>query len=58
MVDAIGLFDTGGTALPQGFKYQPDLITADEEQQLVRQIEMLHIVKGKTIYETLIDTPR
>jgi alkylated DNA repair dioxygenase AlkB len=27
--------------LPEGFKYQPDIISADEELQLVRQIEML-----------------
>src|SRR4051812_5949092 len=35
------LFDSSAPALPEGFKYQPDLITADEEQQLVRQIETL-----------------
>src|SRR3954468_11444027 len=39
--DQPGLFDTGGLALPEGFKYKSDLITADEEQQLVRQNEAL-----------------
>jgi alkylated DNA repair dioxygenase AlkB len=28
-------------ALPEGFKYQPDVITIDEERELVREIEAL-----------------
>jgi len=40
-VDQPGLFDTGAPALPEGFKYQPELISPDEEQQLVQQIETL-----------------
>src|SRR5687767_9452068 len=28
-------------SLPEGFKYQPDLISADEERQLVRHVEAL-----------------
>ena len=36
-----GLFDNAAAGLPQGFKYQSDVITTDEEQQLVRQIETL-----------------
>src|SRR5688572_19284660 len=35
-----GLFDRG-PALPEGFKYQAEVISADEERQLVRQIEPL-----------------
>src|SRR3954468_17665488 len=31
----------GATPLPEGFKYQPDVISIDEEQQLVREIEKL-----------------
>src|SRR3954467_15344993 len=38
--DQPGLFDSG-PRLPEGFRYQPDLIPADEEQELVRQIETL-----------------
>jgi alkylated DNA repair dioxygenase AlkB len=39
-LDQPGLFD-GGPLLPVGFKYQPALISADEERQLVRQVEAL-----------------
>src|SRR5688500_112778 len=38
--DQPSLFDTT-PALPEGFKYEPDVISADEEHQLVRQVEML-----------------
>ena len=38
--DQPSLFDTS-LAFPDGFKYQPDVLSADEEQQLVRQIETL-----------------
>ena len=33
--------DDIGPGLPEGFKYQPDFISPDEEQDLVRQIEAL-----------------
>jgi len=36
-----GLFETGAPALPEGFKYEAEVISADEEQQLVREIEKL-----------------
>ncbi|HSV14275.1 MAG TPA: alpha-ketoglutarate-dependent dioxygenase AlkB [Tepidisphaeraceae bacterium] len=39
--DQPGLFDTGSVQLPEGFKYQPDLITVNEERELVRQIAPL-----------------
>jgi alkylated DNA repair dioxygenase AlkB len=42
-LDQPGLFDSDAPApvLPKGFKYQPDLISATEEQDLLRQIETL-----------------
>src|SRR5215213_7797924 len=46
--DQPSLFDLGqpptkrqGSELPEGFKYQRDLISVDEERQLVREIETL-----------------
>src|SRR5215211_1308495 len=30
-----------GAALPEGFRYQPNLISADEQRQLVAEIERL-----------------
>ena len=38
--DQPSLFNTG-PRLPEGFKYEPDVISADEEHQLVRQVETL-----------------
>ncbi len=35
-----GLFDSG-PPLPEGFKYQTAVISPDEEEQLVRQVEAL-----------------
>ena len=35
------LFDDRGPSLPEGFKYQPDFLTREEERDLVRQIETL-----------------
>jgi alkylated DNA repair dioxygenase AlkB len=53
MDDQLGLF-VSGPRLPEGFRYQPDLITAAEEQQLLAQIKALpfqafdfHGYKGK-----------
>ena len=40
-LDQPELFDADVPPLPEGFKYQLDLISADKEQQLVRQIETL-----------------
>jgi alkylated DNA repair dioxygenase AlkB len=38
--DQPGLFDSG-PALPEGFKYRAALISAEEERELVRQVETL-----------------
>ena len=38
--DQPSLFDTS-PPLPEGFKYEPDVISVDEEQHLVRQVETL-----------------
>src|SRR5215217_6865438 len=38
--DQPGLFESN-PPLPEGFKYQPDLLSADEERDLVRQVEVL-----------------
>jgi alkylated DNA repair dioxygenase AlkB len=40
MARQIGLFDAAA-GLPEGFRYQPDLVTVPEEQDLVRRIETL-----------------
>lgn len=39
--DAASAARLGKSSLPQGFHYQPDLITPDEERELVGQIETL-----------------
>src|SRR5215210_5512529 len=31
----------GGSPLPEGFRYQPDFLTVDEERDLVRHVETL-----------------
>lgn len=40
MDDQLGLFE-GGPRLPEGFRYQPDLITPPEERELLKQIRAL-----------------
>src|SRR4051812_6096353 len=40
MADQFSLFAEGPT-LPEGFRYQPDLITAEEERQLLGDIRQL-----------------
>lgn len=54
MSDQLGLFGSAKPSLPEGFRYQPDLITGDEEQSLIEQIRELpfkefdfHGFKGK-----------
>lgn len=39
--DQSGLFAGGGSLLPEGLRYQPDLISPDEERELVRQLQPL-----------------
>src|SRR3954467_15283758 len=39
MADQLGLF--GGPRLPDGFRYQPELISPDEERDLLDQIRQL-----------------
>jgi alkylated DNA repair dioxygenase AlkB len=39
MTDQLGLF--GGPRLPEGFRYQPDLISPDEERELLDHIRAL-----------------
>ena len=39
--DQPSLFETGSPSLPEGFEYQRELISAHEEQQLVRELEKL-----------------
>ncbi len=39
MLDQLGLF--GGPRLPDGFRYAPDLITPDEERELLEHIRLL-----------------
>src|SRR3954467_9904217 len=39
MADQLGLF--GGPRLPDGFRYQPELISPDEERELLEQIRQL-----------------
>ena len=36
-----GLFETGLSGLPEGFRYQQELIGPEDEESLVRQIEGL-----------------
>lgn len=35
------LFDAAPTRLPEGFRYQPDLLTPDEEAEIVRDVKEL-----------------
>ena len=41
MRDQLTLFDVPAPALPDGFRYQADLLTADAEAALVRQVQAL-----------------
>src|SRR5947208_11482445 len=40
MADQLALF-ASGLALPEGFKYEPDLVTREAEQTLLEQIRVL-----------------
>lgn len=41
MRDQLSLFGGGAPTLPEGFRYQPDVITADDENALVERIQLL-----------------
>jgi alkylated DNA repair dioxygenase AlkB len=54
MSDQLGLFGSAKPSLPEGFRYQPDLVTRDEETSLIAKIRDLpfkefdfHGFKGK-----------
>src|SRR4051794_6077132 len=39
--DQLDLFNAGAARLPEGFKYRADVISPDEERQLIEQIQTL-----------------